>query len=75
MISWLMEKNVNFDPKNYLNVTLHAEPNLIKENIVRLKEAIHDDEHLHTLARKADSIWAADKSVLCEKFKLVKEKM
>ena len=75
MINWLMERSVNFDPKHYLDVTLHAEPNLIKENIVRLEEAIHENEYLHTLARKADSVWASNKSELCKKFGLEESKM
>jgi hypothetical protein len=37
MMKWLMERSINFDPRRYLDETLSIEPNLIKENIIRLE--------------------------------------
>jgi hypothetical protein len=49
MLTWLLERSIDFDMKKYIDVTLAAQPELIMENIVRLELAIHCDQHLFSL--------------------------
>ena len=54
LLTWFLEKSVNCDPRDFTNEVMPTNPDLIKENIMRLEIAVHYDADLHGLWRKAE---------------------